>query len=432
MKKHNLIALLSFISFLLSFLNISAQPAEKLVKVIVSPSHDNWKYKVKENAKFEITVWKNNVKLNDLEIQYKISEDTMDPRFEGRTTLKNGSVTIDGGTMTVAGFLRCSVTVTYDGRKYSGMATAGFDVENIQPTVTVPDDFLSFWENAKKDAAKIPMEPKITFIPEKCTSTVNVYHVSIQNYQYGSRIYGMLAIPKAPGKYPAILHAPGAGIRPYNADVNNAAKGFITLVIGIHGVPVNLNNQVYQDLSRAALNEYYIMNLDNKDKFYYKRVYLGCIRSLDFIYSLPEFDGENMIVQGGSQGGALSIVTAALDNRVKGIVAFYPAMCDMTGYIHGRAGGWPGVFRDKSNSSPEKIETIRYYDVVNFAKQLKVPGFYSLGFNDVTCPPTSMYAAYNSITAPKELMLIQELGHFSFPEQWEESNKWIMNFVGKK
>ena len=77
----------------------------------------------------------------------------------------------------------------------------------------------------------------------------------------------------------------------------------------------------------------------------------------------------------------------------------------------------------------EKIETTRYYDVVNFARRVKVPGFYTWGFNDETCPPTSMYSAYNVITAKKELMLALETGHNNVPEQVERVTNWLVNFV---
>jgi cephalosporin-C deacetylase-like acetyl esterase len=50
---------------------------------------------------------------------------------------------------------------------------------------------------------------------------------------------------------------------------------------------------------------------------------------------------------------------------------------------------------------------------------------YSWGFNDVTCPPTSMYAAYNVINAPKSLFLAVETGHWTYPEQRENVNSWL-------
>ena len=129
--------------------------------------------------------------------------------------------------------------------------------------------------------------------------------------------------------------------------------------------------------------------------------------------SLPQFDGKNLGVVGGSQGGALSIITAALDPRVQYVAAVYPALSDLTGYLKGRAGGWPHLFHPNAtvNNTKEKIQTAQYYDVVNFARALKTPGIYTWGFNDETCPPTSMYAAYNVITAPKTLFLALETGH---------------------
>ena len=69
------------------------------------------------------------------------------------------------------------------------------------------------------------------------------------------------------------------------------------------------------------------------------------------------------------------------------------------------------------------------YDVVNFARRVKVPGLYSWGYNDETCPPTSMYASYNMIGAPKQLLLALETGHNNVPEQTEKVNRWIENFL---
>src|SRR5690606_39125514 len=142
---------------------------------------------------------------------------------------------------------------------------------------------------------------------------------------------------------------------------------------------------------------------DDRDRYYYKRVYLGMVKAVDFIFSLPEFDGKSLGVMGGSQGGALSIVTAGLDDRVKYLVSYYPARCDLTGYLEGSAGGWQHLFKDEFTHTAEKIETSKYYDVVNFAKQANGPAFYSTAFNDDGCPPTSIYAAYNSVAAAKQM-----------------------------
>ena len=82
-----------------------------------------------------------------------------------------------------------------------------------------------------------------------------------------------------------------------------------------------------------------------------------------------------------------------------------------------------------SHRTKEKIETSKYYDVVNFARRVKVPGIYTWGFNDETCPPTSMYAAYNVIPGKKELLLALEMGHATVPEQTDRLNLWLENFL---
>lgn len=404
---------------------VAAQPSTRYVNVNVAADKSGWTYQTGEKAKFNVSIVKNNNALEGATFRYVLSEDTMEPFFEGEGRIKNGMATIDGGTLKVPGFIRCRVSTDYEGKTYQGVATAAFDPGKIEPTVTEPADFMAFWEKAIADNAKIPLDTRMTLVPEKCTGEVDVYHVSVQNYRRGVRVYGMLCMPKAPGKYPAVLRVPGAGIRPYNGNVELAAQGYITLEIGIHGIPVDLPAEVYANLSSGALANYGRINLDDKDNYYFKRVYLGCVRAVDFIFTLAPFNG-NVYVLGGSQGGALSIVTAALDKRILGLMAYYPALADVTGYINGRAGGWPHFARfDKNENTPQKVETMRYYDVVNFARHLTVPGFYSFGYNDVVCPPTSMYAAYNQITAPKELMLVEDTGHFTYPEQQQRQRDWL-------
>jgi cephalosporin-C deacetylase-like acetyl esterase len=401
-----------------------AQSNTGIVKVIIAPDHKDWTYKLNEKATFSVQVLKYGNLVENITVDYEMGPETLpDVKKEG-VVLKNGKAEFTG-TMKTPGFYRIRMWAVVDGRRYEGLATAGFEPDKIQPTVKDAADFDAFWTNAIAEARKQSLDPKITLLPERCTSDVNVYHISFQNEVPGSRIYGMLAVPKKPGKYPAILKVPGAGVRPYAGDIRLAALGFITLEIGIHGIPVNLDPQVYFDLGAGALAGYNSVKMNDRNTHYYKRVYLGCVRAGDFIFSLPEFNGKDYAVTGGSQGGALTIVTSALDSRIKYAAALYPALCDHTGYLNNRAGGWPHYFKN-AQPKPGELETLQYYDVVNFARRVKVPGFYTWGYNDLTCPPTSMYSAYNVITAPKQLEIFQETGHWTFPEENEMVNNWLV------
>ena len=413
--------------------DLEAQPVERLVKVIITPDHADWVYKTGEPVKFAVSVYRDNVLLRGAKLRYEIGPEKMEPTKKETVTLPNGTLALDGGTMKTGGFLRCVATVELDGKEYRGLTTAGFDPQTIQPTVANPADFKTFWDNAKADLAKVPMDARMTLLPDRCTELTNVYHLNLQNIN-GSRFYGILAVPKKEGKYPAILRVPGAGVRPYNGMIAEADKGFITLEVGIHGVPVIMDPGVYADLGRGPLNGYQMANLDDRDRYYYKRVYLGCVRAVDFLASMPQYDGQNLAVTGGSQGGALSIITAGLDSRIKWLGAYYPALSDMTGYLNGRAGGWPHLFAGDNlafNNKPDRVKTVGYYDVVNFARLVNIPGYYSWGFNDETCPPTSMYAAYNVIPGPKTLELFKDTGHWTYPEQTEKMTNWLLGQLKK-
>lgn len=405
--------------------HVQAQPAQKLVQVIVSPDRPSWEYELKENVTFKIQVYKDNVLLKNVAVDYEIGPEFFPTEKKQDVILKNGELTLKA-SMKEPGFLRCKVNAKVDGKQYEGLATAGYATDKIRPTTPEPKDFDSFWSDAIAAARKVSLDPKMVLLLDRCSSTHNAYEVSFQNERYGSRMYGILTVPKQAGKYPAILRVPGAGIRSYNPEF---IEGCITLNIGIHGIPVTQPDEVYRNLAAGALNGYPSINMNKRDSHYYKRVFLGCVRAVDFIYSLPEFNGRVGVI-GGSQGGALSIVTAGLDPRIKFLAAYYPAMCDFSGYLNKRAGGWPHYFRH-ATPQPNEVETLAYFDVVNFASRVKVPGWYSWGFNDVVCPPTSTYAAYNVIPASKELKLYLDTGHWTYPEQRETGNSWIKNQLRK-
>lgn len=414
-----------------------AQDRVGTVQVRVRTDHADWLYKLGQPVKFTMTVIQDGQPVTNAKLSYRIGPEQMPPKLEQTVTFTGTEITVDGGTLNEGGFLRCIAMAEVNGKTYRGLSTAGFAPETIKPTVEDPADFEGFWNAGKAALAKIPLDAKVTLLPDYSTAKTACYHVNLQNIGMGSapsRFYGVLCEPRAEGKYPALLYVPGAGVRPYRGALELAEKGIITFQVGIHGIPVTMEQSVYDALGAGALQAYWQFGMESRDRYYYKRVYLGCVRANDFLTSLPKWNGQDLAVTGGSQGGALTIITTALDPRVKGLAAVYPALSDTTGYLKNRAGGWPHMFRatpngDSPHHTPEKIATLGYYDVVNFARRVKVPGLYSWGFNDETCPPTSMYAAYNVIGAPKRLLLALETGHNQVPEQQERINQWLEHFL---
>ncbi len=387
-------------------------------QIVVAPDRADWTYAPGERVTFNISVRSDGHPIDGATIKYRVGPEKFEVP-QAPVAVPATGLRIDGGTLNQPGFIRCIVEFETPGKTYRAVATAGFAPEKIQPTQTNPADFDAFWAKHLEALAAIPLRATKTLVPESCTPDANVYHVSLDTWgPDGSttRFYGMLAEPTKPGRYPAILKVPGAGVRRYPGDTSLAATGAIVLEVGIHGIPVNLPDALYNDLRAAALRSYNAYHLDNPEQYYYLRVYLGCVRANDFLTTHENWDGKNLVVAGGSQGGQLSIVTSALDRRVTGTVSNYPAYSDVTGYVHGRAGGWPHTLSRKENQTEANIRTTSYYDVVNFARRLHAPISLAWGYNDETCPVTSMYAAYNVITVPKELHLQLNMGHASIDE----------------
>lgn len=413
----------------LGSLSISAQIRGTNIVVSVTPDHQDWNYKVGEKASFVVNVRKSGTLLNQVKVDYEAGS-VMYPNTKKTLVLKDGTMKWSG-EMKTPGFYRLKVVAHVDGKDYEGLCTAAFSPEKIKPFAQEPKDFDDFWKKALDEARQIDLNPTKVLLPERCTKDVNVYEVSYHNNRWGSKMYGILSIPVKPGKYPALLRVPGAGVRPYSGDTYTAPGKCIVLEIGIHGVPVTMEQKVYDDLANAALNGYWDTNLENPDRNAYKRVVTGAVRGVDMIASLDEWDGKTVGVTGSSQGGFLSLAVAALDKRVTFLAAVHDAMCDYEAELHGVAGGWPHYFyHAKMNAiTKARLEGARYYDGVNFARRITVPGWYSFGYNDEVVPPTSAYGLYNTIKAPKILSLYQMTGHFWYQEQWDEWLEFLTNHL---
>ena len=414
---------------LLLSLPVEAQIRGTNIVVTVQPDHQDWNYRVGEKCRFTVAVLRSSTLLNNVEVGYEAGPE-MYPDVKKTAVLKDGTMTWTG-TMKQPGFYRLTVVAKVGGKEYKGSCTAAFSPERLQPTTVCPADFDAFWQKAVEQARWTALEPTKLLLPERCTKDVNVYQVSFQNVRWGSRTYGILCVPVKPGKYPALLRVPGAGVRPYQGDVYTASKGVITLEIGIHGIDVTMQQDIYDRLNAGALNGYWNFGMESRDDSYYKRVVLGCIRAIDYLEEFTDWNRLQLGVTGSSQGGFLSYATAGIDKRVTCVAAVHPALCDHTASLKGIACGWPHYFYDNRGKGMEKqIETSRYYDGVNFVRRIQCPTWVSFGYNDDVVPPTTAYATYNTLDCPKTLSIYQQTAHFWYQEQWDEWQQWLLDQLG--
>ena len=428
---------------MMAFSTLSAQIRGSSIQVVVQPDHQDWTYKAGEKAGFVVLVLKSGTLLDNVSIDLAAGPE-MYQDVKKSMTLKDGTYRLTG-TMSQPGFYRVDVTAHVDGKDYRGACGAAFSPERLQPSTVMPGDFCDFWQHAIAQARKTELNPTKRLLPERCTKDVNVYEVSFQNMQAGYRTYGILSVPVKEGRYPALLRVPGAGVRPYGGDIWTASQGAITLEIGIHGIPVTMEQKVYDDIYNGALSGYWEYNMDSREKHYYKRVILGCIRALDYIEQFTPWNGKELGVTGSSQGGFLSLATAGLDKRVTFYAPVHAALCDHTNSLKGVACGWPHYFywrsadgrsqgENKGRGQEKQIEVSRYYDGINFARLItdQQKGWFSFGYNDDVVPPTTAWATYNTVKGPKEISPYQATWHFWFQEQWDEWEAWLLKQMNIK
>ena len=395
------------------------------------PNHADWLYKTGEKAKVEVTLCRYGIPQN-VEVSYEIGQDMLPATSSGKITLKNGRATIDMGTMKKPGFLDLRLKAVIDGKTFEHHVKVGFSPEQLKPYTKNPADFDAFWKANLEEARKTPVSVSCEPAPEYSTDKVEASLVKIRTDRRHS-VYAYLLKPKKQGRYPVVLTPPGAGIKTIkNVSTDYAEQGMIRLMMEIHGISPKLTDDQFKDISNAFSGEngYLENGLDNRDNYYMKHVYVACVRALDYLCSLPEWDGKNVFVQGGSQGGALSLITAGLDPRVTACVANHPALSDMAGYAEkGRTGGYPHFNRENQMLTPEKINTLQYYDVVNFARRISCPVYLTWGYNDNVCPPTTSYIVWNLITAPKESLITPINEHWTTNNTNYSQILWLKNQI---
>lgn len=414
-------------------------PRKAFVETVATPNHPDSNYRLGQQSQLRIIAREGGVPMQDVAIRYKVGPEMQLPDTYSSTVFVDGEAVIDMGTMQHPGFLSCQYEFkAADGKTYKDLVKVAYEPEQIKSFTPMPGDFEAFWQKALKEARKVPLDAEYFDVPdatdEKLTTKLVRLHVGKDKW-----FYGMLTIPKTDiqsqtanrRKFPVVLCPPGAGSTKVFPSDYFGNEGMIYMKIEIHDNDPRMPDDDYNAMRAKKCDGYMRRGMESKDTYYYKDVYVGCARAVDFLCSLPEWDGNNVIVTGGSQGGALTIVTAALNDKVTLCAPFYPALCDLTGFLHQRAGGWPKFFTDFYKDGrvdihqEEAVETLQYFDVVNFSRILNVPVFMSWGYNDDTCSPTSVWAAWNEIKSHKTKDITPSSGHWRFPSSQEKCLLWM-------
>ncbi len=324
-----------------------------------------------------------------------------------------------------AGFLRLSVGPPGAPDDKKLQAAAAVSPRAIPPSMPVPDDFGEYWLGQVAEHLSNPVEAKV----EHCTShrVGVVYKVKVQ--MPGERnIHGWLLKPRGEGPFPALVRFHGAGVYPVPPDngLDWTTRGMMVFSVNPHPIPNDRPPEFYEALRTGELADYRTRGRANRDTIYFREMFLRAVRAVDFLGQERDWDGKSMVLEGHSQGGAQALAAAALNDNVSCIVVSCSTHCDHTGPAMGRVPGWPRIVEIRDGiSDPVQLEAARYIDGVNFASMIVCPAMFSLGFLDDLCPPTGIYAAYNSLRGPKMIRHEVEVGHVHTEACKAATYEWV-------
>lgn len=313
------------------------------------------------------------------------------------------------------GFVRVWATLSHaDGKTMNGQnthfyASAGAEIEKMQSTPE-PQDFDAFWASQKKKLAAVSREPVTREEIASKNPKVKLFKLSIPCA--GPRpTTGYLIVPvgATPQSLPARLTFEGYGMGGKDAPQWYDDKS-ITFAVNAHGFELGKDEAYYKnfgDSLKVGKSGYAFDPEQNKnpETTYFNGMILRDLRALDYVKSLPEWNGKDLEVRGGSQGGFQSLVLAGLDHDITSCDAGVPWCCDWGGKAKlGRVGGW----------QPAYTPALDYYDPVNHAKRIPATCkvFISrAGLGDDCCPASGLAVAYNNLKCPKKIRFVQGSEH---------------------
>ncbi|NLW50464.1 MAG: acetylxylan esterase [Candidatus Brocadiaceae bacterium] len=308
---------------------------------------------------------------------------------------------------------------------------AAFSPERIEPSMPPPDDFDAFWRAQVARLADVPMNAVVEPL-ESPTDRADVWNVRLDSVG-GQHVYGYLARPKGEGPFPALVCFRSAGVAPISKEWAAGRAHWqgpmLVFSINAHSILNEQPPEYYRQMGEGPLRGYPHQGRDSRETSYFLGMYLRCVRAVEFVASHPDWDGKHLIVYGSSQGGGQALVAGGLCPQVSAVCACVPAMCDHTAPVSPHhAAGWPrlvSVDRASGVADPAQLEAARYFDAVNFARRITAPTLVGAGLLDLTCPASSVCAACNVMTCPKQVTLDPLTGHAAGPGWQKASQEFI-------
>ena len=290
------------------------------------------------------------------------------------------------------------------------------EMSTYQGAFPTPPDFHEFWQ---KQLANLTVPDYQLISRDFKIPGVDCYELTFNGTRYG-QVYAKCIFPEGSQPVPVIFYFHGyMGQSPDWATLLSLAAG------GAGVVAMDVRGQAGKSLDRATFDGVTVKGqvirgaLQGPDKLFFKDIYLDVYSLIEIVARFSRVDNTKFTSYGGSQGGALALVAAALNHRLIQAISIYPFLGDFKRVLtlgdHSEA--YNELFRYFKFSDPfhqtedQVMQTLAYIDLKNMAQLIKCPVKMITGLEDDVCFPSTQFAIYNQITSTKEHLLLPEYGH---------------------
>jgi cephalosporin-C deacetylase len=285
-------------------------------------------------------------------------------------------------------------------------------LQSYLPYRKEPDDFDSFWNDTLTQTRKFPLDARFELV-ETGLKLLDVFDVTYKGYG-GQPIKGWFLLPRDhPEPLPCIVEYIGYGGgrgHPYDWLLWSNI-GYAHFIMDVRGQGSSWRTGDTPDLETEGGNPqvpgFMTRGVLDPRAYYYRRVFSDAVRAVDAARSHPAVNVRSVAVLGGSQGGGIALAVAGLLPDLAAALPDVPFLCHIR-HATEITDSYPyGEIQSYCKHHREKIETVfntlSYFDGVNFATRAKSPALFSVGLMDDICPPSTVFAAYNYYTGPKEI-----------------------------
>ncbi|MBI2940462.1 MAG: acetylxylan esterase [Chloroflexi bacterium] len=304
-------------------------------------------------------------------------------------------------------------------------------LREYRPALTAQSDLAEFWGRTLAEAKTLPLDVSLEPI-DYPVDGLGVARILYDGWR-GARIGGWFLARAGARSQPTLIFYHGySGSKGQVYDyLGWALQGYTVLAVDVRGQSgESSDGTVYPG---GHVTGWMTQGITAPEDYYYRGVYVDCVRALDVAVTRPEVDAARLGVAGVSQGGGLTLAVAALDPRPKLAMPEVPFLCQFPRALELTNQNPYQEIALYCNRYPDRhdavFRTLSYFDNLNLADRITCPVLMTVGLQDLICPPSTVYAAYNRIQSPKELRVYPFGAHEAFPTHHEHKLRWARRYL---